>query len=143
MRYSAIALLVAALGCSSPEKEIEKDETISTIDSIIGQNQKNLIVLDSTSKRTDAAITGKVEKTVKQITTLKQENLELKTEKMLLAKELQISKLNVRIDTVYIETKKNFWGKEKTSISTKSETTEFIDTAVSEKKVIDTTLSIR
>jgi hypothetical protein len=131
-----------AIGCNNKIK-IENDETLSTIDSIIGQSQKNLIVLDSTSKRTDAAITGKVEKTVKQITTLKQENLELKTEKMLLAKELQISKLNVRIDTVYIETKKNFWGKEKTSINTKSETTEFIDTVVSEKKAIDTTLSIR
>jgi predicted solute-binding protein len=56
--------------------------------------------------------------------------------------ELKLSKENVivRIDTVFIETKKNFWGKEKTSINVTSETksTEIIDSVLSEKKVIDT-----
>lgn len=80
MKY-ALLLLTLVLGCSSPsETKIEQDETNSTIDSIIGQSQKNLIVLDSTSKRTDSTITGKVEKTVKQISTLKEENTKLKKE---------------------------------------------------------------
>ena len=80
MKYSLL-LLTLVLGCSSPNQtEIKQDETYSTIDSIIGQSQKNLIVLDSTSKRTDSTITGKVEKTVKQISTLKEENTKLKKE---------------------------------------------------------------
>ena len=89
MRYSLTLLLVAALGCSSPTKnEVEKNETLSTIDSIIGQSQKNLAVLDSTSKRTDSTITGKVEKTVKQISTLKEENTKLKKENEVLKDKL-------------------------------------------------------
>ena len=69
------------MGCSSPNQtKLEKDEKLTTIDSIIGENQRNLLVLDSTNKRTDSTISGKVEKTVKQITTLKEENTKLKKE---------------------------------------------------------------
>ena len=69
------------MGCSSPNQtKLNQDETFTTIDSIIGENQKNLLILDSTSKRTDSTITGKVEKTVKQISTLKEENTKLKKE---------------------------------------------------------------
>ena len=77
------------MGCTSPiETKIQKDETITAIDSIIGQSQKNLLVLDSTSKRTDSTITGKVEKTVKQISTLKEENTKLKKENESLKEKL-------------------------------------------------------
>jgi hypothetical protein len=80
MRYSLLLFLLI-LGCSSPnETKVKENETYSAIDSIIGQSQKNLTVLDSTSKRTDSTITGKVEKTVKQISTLKEENTKLKKE---------------------------------------------------------------
>ena len=76
-----LLLLFIIVGCQSPNStKQEKDETITAIDSIIGQSQKNLLVLDSTSKRTDSSITGKVEKTVKQITNLKEENTKLKKE---------------------------------------------------------------
>lgn len=69
------------MGCQNPtEIKKENDETFTSIDSIIGQSKKNLVILDSTSKRTDSSITGKVEKTVKQITTLKEENTKLKKE---------------------------------------------------------------
>lgn len=69
------------MGCQSPtETKKENDETFANIDSIIGESEKNLRILDSTSKKTDSSITGKVEKTVKQITTLKEENTKLKKE---------------------------------------------------------------
>jgi hypothetical protein len=57
--------------------------------------------------------------------------------KLQLSKELKISKQNVRIDTVYIETKKSFWGKEKKTITTKtnSQDTESIDSTST--KVLD------
>ena len=69
------------MGCTSPtETKIENNETYSAIDSIIGRSKENIILLDSTNKRTDSTITGKVEKTVKQISTLKEENSKLKKE---------------------------------------------------------------
>ena len=69
------------MGCQNPtEPKKENDEAFKTIDSIIGESQKNLLILDSTSKRTDSTITGKVEKTIKQISTLKEENTKLKKE---------------------------------------------------------------
>ena len=72
---------MVVLGCSSPtETKINENETFTNIDSIIGESQKNLLILDSTSKRTDSTITGKVEKTIKQISTLKEENTKLKKE---------------------------------------------------------------
>ena len=80
---------MVVLGCSSPtETKINENETFTNIDSIIGESQKNLLILDSTSKRTDSTITGKVEKTVKQISTLKEENTKLKKENEVLKDKL-------------------------------------------------------
>lgn len=80
MKYSLL-LLTIVLGCTSPtETNPKENEAFTTIDSIIGESKKNLLVLDSTSKRTDSTITGKVEKTVKQIQTLKEEVKQLKEE---------------------------------------------------------------
>lgn len=77
--YALLGTLL--IGCNDNNtSKTENNETYSAIDSIIGQSQKNLTVLDSTSKRTDSTITGKVEKTVKQISTLKEENTKLKKE---------------------------------------------------------------
>jgi len=90
MKYSLLFLFII-IGCQSPtETKKENDETFATIDSIIGENQKNLLILDSTSKRTDSSITGKVEKTVKQITTLKEENTKLKKENEALKDKLDV-----------------------------------------------------
>ena len=88
MKYSLLFLIII-LGCQNPtEPKKENDEAFTTIDSIIGESQKNLLILDSTSKRTDSTITGKVEKTVKQIYTLKEENTKLKKENESLKEQL-------------------------------------------------------
>jgi len=86
--YVLSTLLV--LGCSNHnnEKNIEKNETSFQIDSIIQQSQKNLSTVDSANKKSDSTITGKVEKTVKQITTLKEENKQLKIENNALKTQL-------------------------------------------------------
>ena len=56
--------------------------------------------------------------------------------------ELKLSQENVkvRIDTVYIETKRNFWGKEKTTTSVKSDSTitSTIDSVLEKTEKIDT-----
>lgn len=93
MKYSVLFLL-ALLGCTSPsETKVENNEAFKAIDSIIGESQKNLLSLDSTSKRTDSTITGKVDKVVKQISTLKEENTKLKQEN-----EVLKDKLNDAVD---------------------------------------------
>ena len=57
------------------------------------------------------------------------------TDRMLLEETLKISKEKVRVDTVFIETKKSFWGKEKKTIKTKSDVqdVETIDSTITEK----------
>lgn len=77
--YALLSTLL--IGCNDNHtSKTENNETYTAIDSIIGQSKKNLVGLDSTIKRTDSTITGKVEKTVKQISTLKEENTKLKKE---------------------------------------------------------------
>jgi hypothetical protein len=44
----------------------------------------------------------------------------------------------VRIDTVFIETKKSFWGKEKKTIKTKTDTQDIETIDSSSTKVLDT-----
>lgn len=75
-----ILISLFLIGCNSETKPDVEVENISSIDSLIIQSQKNLISLDSASKSTDSSISGKVEKTVKQINTLKQEVTQLKQE---------------------------------------------------------------
>ena len=81
MRLIYILLLIMVIGCNSNNTpKIENDETIQKLDSIINQTEQNLITLDQASKASDSSINQKVEKTVKQITTLKQEVKTLKEE---------------------------------------------------------------
>ena len=54
----------------------------------------------------------KLKKAQDEVKELKTENTELKTENTGLKK----AALNVRVDTIYITEKKNFWGKTKTSV---------------------------
>lgn len=74
-----IFLLIILAGCSSPEINIKENEDTKA-DSVLIESEKSFINADSISKRTDSAINKKVEHTVKQITTLKQEVKLLKEE---------------------------------------------------------------
>jgi len=81
MKLVYALLFMLAIGCNSNNtSKIENDETIQKLDSIINQNEQNLTTLDQASKASDSSINQKVEKTVKQITTLKEENKQLKEE---------------------------------------------------------------
>lgn len=107
------------VSCSSPNKEIiTVDDQMALIDSAIYVSQQRLVILDSTSKNTDSIITSKVKNTVDKMTALEQEIEGYKIERLQLVSS---EKINYRVDTVYIETKKNFWGREKTSTTIKSD----------------------
>jgi len=72
-------LLILLVGCSSPETNMQSNETQS-VDSILEQSEKSFITADSVGRKSDELINRKVTKTVKQITTLKEEVKTLKEE---------------------------------------------------------------
>jgi len=67
------------VGCSSPETNIQNDEN-QAVDSILEQSQRSFVTADSVGRESDQFINTKVAKTVKQITTLKEEVKTLKAE---------------------------------------------------------------
>ena len=69
------------LSCNSKTIEVETvDNTTSTIDSLIQQSKLNSEVAQEASSKSDSAITGKVEKTVKKIQKMENEIKQLKEE---------------------------------------------------------------
>ena len=121
------------ISCGNKEDNKIKNETIVIADSTI-VNSRNHIMESDTIQRKSDSITQ--EKIVKVITNIKYLN---NTVKKLKIEKLQLSKQKVRVDTVFIETKKSFWGREKKTITTKSDSQdiETIDSTTTEK-VMDT-----
>ena len=83
-------LLILLVSCGSPGTNIQENETQS-IDSILEQSQKSFVSADSVGRKSDEFINRKVTKTVKQITTLKEEVKTLKAEN---------NELKVKLDSV-------------------------------------------
>lgn len=74
-------LILMILGCGSNKPEIKINENeFQELDTIIRRNQENFVTVDRASKKSDSSISKKVEKTVKQINTLKEEVKQLKEE---------------------------------------------------------------
>ncbi len=113
-----LLLFLFLVGCtdSSTEIKIEKNET----DSILIKSKETVFKTDSISKKVDQQIEDKVKDVKEDIADLKKENIAL-------SKAALIKTEKIIRDTVYIETKKNFWGKTKTSTNVKSDSTETID----------------
>lgn len=117
-----LALVLLLVGCSSPQIEPKIENTYEKIDSVIHDSEINIVRSDSVNRENEKSVAKKVEETVQKIKILKQEIEFAKT----------TTKTIYRIDTVYIETKKNFWGKEKTDVTVTS------DSSVTETEVLDT-----
>lgn len=139
MRKILPFLLLTFISCNNVETNNSVTPINNELDSIIIKSSNTIQVSDTVQKKSDIATEKKVIKVVTQIKYLIKSVEKLKIEKLELVRELKSSKENVRVDTVYIETKKNFWGKEKTTINVKSDSTvkENVDTLTTEKKVID------
>jgi hypothetical protein len=104
--------------CGNPEPMEMSVTPEESIDSIISNSTKNIQISDTVQKTSNNEIVKDVQYLTKFVEILKNDKLRLN-------KELSISKMNVRIDTVFIEKKKNFWGKEKTTVNTKSDSISF------------------
>jgi hypothetical protein len=117
-----LGLVLLTVGCSSPQ--IKNEKTYEKIDSVIHYSEVNIIRSDSVNRESEKSVIKKVDQTVHKIEGLKEEVSVLK-------QEVETAKMMVKtvykVDTVYIETKKNFWGKSKTNTTVVSDSTETVD----------------
>lgn len=129
MRTLLYSLIILLFSCDNHQSE-NKNMIDNESDSIILKNKQNLQISDTITQLSDSVTTIKVNKVIKEIKYLTKYVEKLEIENIHLSKELKFSKENVRVDTVFIETKKNFWGKEKKTIKTNSNSydVETIDT---------------
>jgi len=91
MKQLLFVFLILLVGCDSPETNIQDNETPQAVDSILEQSQRSFVTADSVGRESDQFINTKVTKTVKQITTLKEEVKTLKAEN---------NELKVKLDSV-------------------------------------------
>lgn len=138
-----IVFLISFFLFSCNEKKTEETiETNSITDSVLIKSQSNLIQSDSIQKKSDSTTKEQVIKVIRDFKILTNEITKYKTERLTLMNQLQMTteKIVYRIDTVYIETKRNFWGKEKTQTSVKSDSSITIgyDSITNNKNIIDT-----
>lgn len=123
-------LLISVLflfSCKNQKQEVITKQMIE-IDNILETSQKHFDTAVIVYQQSDSAAKQQVIKIVKEISYL---NTEVEKYKDVLKNQtIATEKVVYKVDTVYIETKKNFWGKEKTNTTIKSDSviTEKIDT---------------
>ena len=118
-----LLFLVFVLLTSCRDNENIKEtpnETSKRADSILIKSQISIHRSDSIIKKSDKAISKKVKETFFEIKGLRKE---VKETKNALDQAVNNPKIVKIVDTVYVETKKNFWGKEKKSKTVTSDST--------------------
>jgi hypothetical protein len=129
-----LLFILAILFASCSDQEIGV-EAISTADIALQKSAESVASAHQVSVKSDIATKKQITKVVFKIKYLTNEIVKFKTERLTLINQLSTVKEKVRIDTVYIEKKKNFWGKEKTSTTVKSDSlvNESIDSTTTSK----------
>ena len=126
--------------CNNPKEPVVAPVEI---DSVLIKSQQNLVTSDSVQKKSDSTTKEQVVKVIREFKILTNEVERFKTERVQLMSLQNVSteKVIYRIDTVYIEVEKNFWGKKKTTTSVKSDSSisQYIDTSSFNQIKIDTT----
>jgi hypothetical protein len=127
---------------ASCSQKIENENTQQVLDTLILNSEKHLLTVDTLGKKTDSITKDKVTKIVTEIKYLNKEVEKFKTEKLTLENKLKVvsEKIIYRIDTVFIETQKNFWGKKKTVTTVNSDSSIFekLDSSELSSEKIDT-----
>jgi cell shape-determining protein MreC len=78
IRILGLIILVSLIGCA--DKSDVKTSSGVNVDSLIRQSEKNFVIVNEANKKSDTAITNKVDKTVQKIGQLENEIKELKEE---------------------------------------------------------------
>jgi regulator of replication initiation timing len=127
MRNLLLLSVLFLFSCKNQNQEVITKQMVE-VDNILENSQKHFDTAVIVYKQSDSAAKEQVIKIVKEISYL---NTEVEKYKEVLSKQtIATEKIVYKVDTVYIETKKNFWGKEKTNTTIKSDSvvTEKIDT---------------
>lgn len=95
------------ISCTSNNIYESNTETLGKVDSIINQSNEGIADAEIISTKSDSATKVYV---IKKVQELKYLNTLKKIQQVSV-----IEKIITKTDTVYIETKKNFWGKSKVS----------------------------
>jgi len=119
------------ISCKSDVEEIVLEPLV--LDSVIENSKIGLDSAAIVSVKSDSVTKEKVTKVINNIQYLTREVEKYKEIELTLRKTVATEKIIYKTDTVFIEKKKNFWGKEKTNTTVKS------DSVVDNK--IDTTLN--
>jgi hypothetical protein len=139
MKKSFLILGLFLFSCTNTEESVVIP--IET-DSVLLKSQQNLVTSDSIQKKSDSTTKEQVIKVIREFKVLTNEVEKFKTERIQLMSLQNVSteKVIYRIDTVYIEVEKNFWGKKKTTTSVKSDSSvsQNVDTLVSGQIKLDT-----
>jgi hypothetical protein len=132
MKKLLFVLAILSIGCSNEQVLVD---TPSTADIALQKSAESVASAHQVSVKSDIATKKQITKVVFKIKYLTNEIIKFKTERLTLINQLSTVKEKVRIDTVYIEKKKNFWGKEKTSTTVKSDSlvNESIDSTTTSK----------
>ena len=124
MRKLLLLSVLFLFSCKNQNQEVITKQMVE-VDNILENSQKHFDTAVIVYKQSDSVAKEQVVKIVKEISYL---NTEVEKYKEVLSKQtIATEKIVYKIDTVYIETKKNFWGKEKTNTTIKS------DSVVTEK----------
>jgi hypothetical protein len=132
MKKLLFALAILSIGCSNEQVSVEVP---STADIALQKSVESVASAHQVSIKSDVATKKQITKVVFKIKYLTNEIVKFKTERLTLINQLSTVKEKVRIDTVYIEKKKNFWGKEKTNTTVKSDSlvNESVDSTTTSK----------
>lgn len=140
MKKVLVPVFLFFLSCSQQSENNFNSDIMS--DTLLINSQKNLEKADTVYQKSDSLTVGKVNNIIKEIIYLNHEVEKFRTEKLTLEKQLMVTseKVIYRIDTVFIETQKNFWGKTKTKTSVNSDSTvvELLDSLQTNLEKIDT-----
>jgi ABC-type phosphate/phosphonate transport system substrate-binding protein len=110
--------ILFVLGCSSESAVNVESKKIEEVDSVIAHSERVVVESFVVTEKVDSVVKHDIVQFFDELQQAKEEVKSLKS----------IQKIEkVRIDTVYIETKKNFWGKEKTKTTVVSDSIVLID----------------
>lgn len=126
MKLINIAIICLLIGCNNNTETpimTKTDSLLVVSDSIIKKAEYSGKILDSVTTVTAEKVADNVDKLNETITNY-QTRIKSAVKTMTVERVIH--------DTVYIETKKNFWGKTKKSVTTKS------DSTVDQLEIIDT-----
>jgi len=139
MKKSLFIFGLFLFSCTNSEKSVVAPVEF---DSLLTKSQQNLSISDSVQKKSDLKTKEQVIKVIREFKILTNEVERFKTERtqLMTLQNVINEKVIYKVDTVFIEVEKNFWGRKKTTTSVKSDSSisQNIDTSMSDQIKIDT-----